>query len=59
VITLAGASISVHIHHHHKYVDISATRREGPQKPFSRLSEGDLCIMLYVDFRESPFHALG
>jgi hypothetical protein len=35
------------------------TLREGPQKPYSRLSEGDLCTILQANFAEFIFSAPG
>jgi hypothetical protein len=37
----------------------SLTRRAGPQKPSSRLSEGFICRIADMNFAEFLFHALG
>ena len=44
---------------HHHYMLWSLTRRDGTQKPSSRLSERDLCRIVHPNFGEFHFHALG
>jgi hypothetical protein len=44
---------------HHHYMLWSLKRRAGPQKPSSRLSEGHLCTILNLNFREFPFYEVG
>src|SRR5918993_3993068 len=50
----AGAFISVHLHAPQHLV-VSLTRRAGPQKPSSRLSEGYICRIADMNFAEFPF----
>jgi hypothetical protein len=43
---------------HHHYMLWSLTRRAGPQKALSGLSEGYLCRISDMNFREFQFHEL-